>query len=270
MAKIRTAPTPEKFATVWSGELEKAVRSVAGRTRVTRAQAERIGDDDPQQRIYRDNVLNYLDAHDINSTRIERLIDSGYRHALREGERVAGANNRISLTEARGMALDLRDDFRVLRGRAPLEPEPNAAPSSQEVFDALAAPIATLGEWWESGDNGVNVSAAAFAGAETIEAAFASAPAHVPWTVNERNLEMLDARDADAIAQFNQFAQDALNGFMEDARPEVPAFMRSVAEIFGPLSEVRLGYGHDLGGAYLFGKTSDGYTMLNVQPYRDG
>lgn len=269
MAKIPSAPSPSRFATVWVRELERAVRAVSGSTRVTRAQAERIGEDDPARRVYRDNVLNYLDAHGYNSVRLDRLFDSARRHAQSEGERVAGGNNRVSLTEARRMALDLRDDFRVLRGRAPEGAAAPSSPSAREVLAPLDDAIGALAEWWDSGDNGVNVTSSALVGAATLDEALGRATQLEPWTAGESNVTLAPEVGADAVAAFVLRAESTLDAFRDEEHPEVRAFGAAVSGAFGGLEDVRFATGRAFGGLYLLGKTADGYAVVTVQAYRD-
>lgn len=271
MAKIRTAPTPEEFATTWSQGLGDAARSVARRGRVTRAQAERIGEDRPALRMYRDNVLNFLDLRDANSVSLNVLVDSGYRYALAEGERVKGRNNKISLNEAQGMALDLRDDFRILRGRAPLpsDPEPNL-PSTAATTAALEGPVNNLSDWHDSGDNGVNVSVHALPGIESIEDAMALLRGQEPWFAAEAHAELEPLRGPQAVAAFCATARADLEAFFEEPRREPAEFAQAVTDIFARLDDARLVTGQDLGGTFLFGRTADGWTLVASQPYRDG
>jgi hypothetical protein len=131
---IASAPSPKTFATKWSKEFARAVRSEATGGRLTTVQAARIGESDPSLAPYRDNAVNYLKAHHQKTVSVDKLIGSGYRHALSEGTRVAGSNGKISLVEARRMAADLRDDFRILRGKS-------ATPAPQGLADRIAASV---------------------------------------------------------------------------------------------------------------------------------
>ena len=44
---LSASPTPKQFASAWHKGLKKAVLEVSSPTRITKAQAERIGEDDP-------------------------------------------------------------------------------------------------------------------------------------------------------------------------------------------------------------------------------
>lgn len=244
---------------------------VSGSTRITKAQAERIGESNPKQAIYRDNVLNYLAARNVGSTSLSRLFASGYKHALSEGERVQGPNKKISLTEARKLANDLVDDFFVLRGKAP----PSAGstlPASSAVVGALTGSINALGTFWESGDNGVNVTVSALPGAHSLAEALAAAVQNpdTPWTHAESPLLLSTISGQDAVAAFASESKDALNNFDSTKGEEIDAFAAALPAAFAGISDIRSATGKDLGGLYLVGKTADNYVLVTVQPYADG
>lgn len=268
---LSASPTPKQFASAWHKGLKKAVLEVSSPTRITKAQAERIGEDDPQQAIYRDNVLNYLAARHVGSTKLDRLFAAGYSHALGEGERVQGPNKKISLAEARKMATDLVDDFYVLRGKGPA-PAPVSLPTTADIQDALAVAVQAVSPYWDSGDNGVNVTVSALPGAHSLGKALLDLPHNpdTPWTAAETKLTLSNLKGADAVAAFAAEAKDAMDNFSSDFAAETTGFAQALTASFAGLSDVRSATGQDLGGRYLLGKTADSYVVVIVQPYSDG
>lgn len=92
--------------------------------------------------MYRDNVLNYLAARHVGSTKLNGFT-AGYTHALSEGERVQGLNKKISLAEARKMATDLVDDFFILRKKFPPR-APVSLPTAADIQGALASAVLAM------------------------------------------------------------------------------------------------------------------------------
>jgi len=268
---LSASPTPKQFASAWQKGLKTAVLEVASPTRITKAQAERIGEDDPQQAIYRDNVLNYLAARHVGSTKLDRLFTAGYTHALSEGERVQGLNKKISLAEARKMATDLVDDFFVLRGKSPT-PAPVSLPTAADIQGALASAVLAISPYWDSGDNGVNVTVSALPNAHSLGKALIDAPQNpdTPWTSAETKLILSTLKGADAVTTFAAEAKDTMDNFSADFGAETSAFAAALSASFAGLTDVRSATGEDLGGLYLLGKTADAYVLVTVQRYSDG
>jgi hypothetical protein len=130
----------------------------------------------------------------------------------------------------------------------------------------------------ESGDNGVNTFAAAFAGALDLEDALARAQAlwSSSWGFGSWGMDVQDGTAAHAIEKFVATAR-AL--YTEEGRDPaevgaiIQAFADRVQQTFASLEDVRLVTGptvnSERGGTYLFGKTNDGWVGLAVRQYRD-
>ncbi len=118
MPALTFAPTPERFAKTWTQHFAAAVRACAGKDgRLSRSEAKKIAGLNGSLKLWSDNAVNFLEHTDQKTVSVEKLIGSGYNYAYANAAKVAGRGNTVSLTEARRMALDLRDDFAYLRGK---------------------------------------------------------------------------------------------------------------------------------------------------------
>ena len=126
--------------------------------------------------------------------------------------------------------------------------------------------------YWDSGDNGVNVTVSALPGAHSLGKALLDLPHNpdTPWTAAETKLTLSNLKGADAVAAFAAEAKDAMDNFSSDFAAETTGFAQALTASFAGLSDVRSATGQDLGGRYLLGKTADSYVVVIVQPYSDG
>lgn len=170
---------------------------------------------------------------------------------------------------------------RVLDVRAALLGGPGgstaAVPTSAALANALQGPVASVAAWWDSGDNGVNVSVVTVGRAATWDAALAKITQDpgVPWTHAETRATLEDISNdvtepQAAVAAFVEEARSTLESFRDDEPDAVAGFVAGVTAALAGLAEVRLATGRDLGGQYLIGKTANGYVGVTVQAYSDG
>lgn len=256
------------------GEARKSLKKAAGGNQVIskseakklprdlQAAVDKVRVDKPQVRVD--------DAVDVYASKVSRVlstVDQWGKGVLSEAEVQS-----IKDPALRRKVLDTR--AALLAGTAGvLAPRGGTGRlgTTAQIVSALSGPVAGLGTWWESGDNGVNVSVSVLKGKRTLQQALEKVvkdPA-APWTWSETNLNLEPAKGAKAIEAFQGEAESTLEAFKDDGPTEVQDFVDAVAASFAPLSLVRFASGGDLGGHYLLGKASDGYVAVVVQGYRD-
>lgn len=114
-AALTSAPSPERFATVWTSYFAGAVRSASGTDgRMSISEAKKLAESGS---IFGDNAVNWLNAKGQQSVDVDKLIQGGWNYAFATGKKIAGDDGRISLEDAKGLPKDLQDDYRFLRGK---------------------------------------------------------------------------------------------------------------------------------------------------------
>jgi hypothetical protein len=210
-----------------------------------------------------------VDAYAQKVSRVLAAVDARGKGNLTEAEA-----NRIMDPALRSRVLDVRtalmsggDTGTVTDPSTPAGTRPTTARVLLDVGGAVNA----LAAFWDSGDNGVNVTVGKLAGSRTMAQALQAVTqdAATPWTHAEASFTVGDPRGAEAINAFCSDAQSTLEDWNPDAHADVQAFVDAAKATFGRLSDVRIASGQDLGGSYLVGKTKDGFVALVCQKYTD-
>lgn len=112
MPTLTSAPSPKTFATAWTRAFAADVRAAAGRDgRLSVNEATKMSD------THADNAANYFTRTGKKTVSVEKLIGDGYKYAFATAARVAGADGKVSLVDARNLPADLKNDFLALRGK---------------------------------------------------------------------------------------------------------------------------------------------------------
>jgi hypothetical protein len=146
-------------------------------------------------------------------------------------------------------------------------------PTSAKVLQDLSGAIGGLGQWHESGDNGVDTAVAALTGQKSLSNAMAAVLGGSGFSNAETQLVLGTATGSAAIEAFLADARGTLEAWALDHEIEsdpIAGFEDAVRTQFGALSSVRVATGADMGGAYLLGKAKDCYVAVVIQNYSDG
>lgn len=122
MARLRSAPSPERFTDAWSEQFREVVTEAAGRDgRLTRAAAHRIAERRDGGQVFSDTAVDYLYTTNKRSVGVERLLGDVQPGVLASARDAAGRDGRLSLADGERLRSDLVADFRQLRGVGPVE-----------------------------------------------------------------------------------------------------------------------------------------------------
>lgn len=120
VARLRSAPSPERFTDAWSEQFREVVTEAAGRDgRLTRSAAHRIAERRDGGQVFSDTAVEYLHATNKRSVAIERLLGDVRPGVLEAARDAAGPDGRLSLGDGARLRSDLVEDFRLLRGVGP-------------------------------------------------------------------------------------------------------------------------------------------------------
>jgi hypothetical protein len=146
-------------------------------------------------------------------------------------------------------------------------------PTSAKVLQDLSGAVAGLGQWHESGDNGVDTAVTALTGQKSLSNALAAVLPGAGFSNGETQLVLGTPTGSAAIEAFLADARGTLEAWALDHEIEtdpIAGFEDAVRSQFGALSSVRVATGADMGGAYLLGKAKDCYVAVVIQNYSDG
>ncbi len=119
MAKITSAPSPTTFSTAWSEEFDGAVKRASGRDgRLSVGEAKKMAKLQDGDQFYADDALKYLDNNNQKSVSLGKLSEWAPTYALAAAAQVAGADGKVSFSDATNLPGSLIEDFFLLRGRA--------------------------------------------------------------------------------------------------------------------------------------------------------
>jgi hypothetical protein len=251
------------------GDARKALKAAAGANQIlSKAEAKKLKKDvaaaaeTVRAKKGRVTVNDAVDAYASKVSRVLSAVDTRRKGSLSEAEANAIRDPalRSSVREARQKLID---GGPTATG--------GARPAAAAILAALRDPMGPLEAYHESGDHGVNVTARKVPG-QTLTAALAAVtldPA-APWTHGEHDLQLQPAAGVTAtITRFLADAKADLEAERDDMPDVIESFCDAVKAQFGALTDVRLARGKDLGGAYLIGKTADGYVAIAAQRYQD-
>ncbi|MCK6547022.1 hypothetical protein L6R52_14325 [Myxococcota bacterium] len=124
MARLRSAPSPERFTDAWSEQFREVVTEAAGRDgRLTRSAAHRIAERRDGGQVFSDTAVEYLHATNKRSVAIERLLGDvrpGVLEAARAEELARDVEAVVRRVFDEGRPYKLARPPASVRGRRPV------------------------------------------------------------------------------------------------------------------------------------------------------
>lgn len=116
MPIFKSAPTVKAFTKEWTARFEAAIKSASGRDgRLSRVEASRLKERTGSAGLFSDSAVKLIDSFGQKSVSVNKLVDVARVEVERAARLAAGPDGRLSLTDAKKLPVDLRDDFKWLR-----------------------------------------------------------------------------------------------------------------------------------------------------------
>jgi hypothetical protein len=198
-------------------------------------------------------VDDAVDAYASHVTKVLALVDKTSKGNLSEAEAT-----KILDPALRKKVLAARAE--LAGGVSTSPPGAGGKPTAAAVVSGLTAALNAVASWHDSGDNGVESSASALAGAKNLTQAMAAiGGGTLGAPTGKAALDAFLSSAAEAMLQFTD----------GEGQADVDAFAAGVRAQFAPLTSVRAATAAD-GSDVLLGKAKDTYVAVRVLPYSDG